>query len=119
MGKLDLVLDFMQARGVGNTELMLNGLAYNQPAIMIFATELHASMIFNDIADGAPRGVKVNRAERKVGEVQFVSLADFNNEHWRKGRQVAVAIDHFALTELIKEDRLEWQQKVERAAAHV
>lgn len=119
MGKLDLVLDFMQARGVGNTELMLNGLAFNSPAIMIFATNNHASDVFRQVANTATHGIFIDREKRIVGSVQFVSLANFDNEHWRKGRRVAVAIDHFALTELIKEDRLEWQQKVERAAAHV
>lgn len=112
--RLDTLMQLMQDRGVGNTELMLNGLAYQKPAVLIFATQLHVSMTFDNIVRSAPHGIKIDRVQRKIGSVQFVSVANLDRPEWWRGKRVAVGIDHFALTELIKEERLEWQARLEK-----
>lgn len=126
--RLNTLMELMQERGVGNTTLLLNGINFDRPAVLIFADQYSLESAFDNALKAAAIGTpyikkasafKQVSALRQINDVQFVTIAKLDNIAWWRGKRCPVGIDHFALMELIKEERLEWQAQLERVRANV
>jgi len=95
------------ARRAGHTTLMLEGVHFDQPGIILFASFQHARMAFDYMRAKHPE-LSVVEEPLRLGRVQFNSLNFLHNlPEWMRGRRVEdlppIIVDHFAMQLLIKD----------------
>lgn len=103
MSKLNNLIEYYRNnRQVGHTTLMLTGLSFNRPCIVLCASSQHARILFNQVVDMAiPELALVDRSSMQIGQVRFRSIAWLNGEHL--AYDLPVIVDHFALDVLYHE----------------
>lgn len=103
MSKLNNLIEYYRgSRQVGHTTLMLTGLNFSRPAIVLCANNHHARMIFNQVKNMAiPQLEQINTAEMMIGKIRFRSISWLMGEHL--AYNFPVIVDHFALDVLYHE----------------
>lgn len=111
--KLQNLVKLQQHRQIGNTTFMIKGIAFNKPAIMIFASIAHAKESMERIIRDEKIPVDfVDRAQMKIGKVQFTTVAALTDEKYGYYWGMPVQIDHFALAQLIEQEYKKWLKMV-------
>lgn len=118
MTRLDnLLLYQQQTRRIGHTRFMIEGLRFDRPGAILFASNSHAQMAFREVIDNG--GVDMaDFARMQIGQVRFATIGFLNNlmENMRGTSDwPPLLIDHFALQILIDEDRKEKEEAIRRS----
>ena len=106
MSRLQNLIDLQNQRRIGNTTFMMKGLAFDRPAIMLFATIDHAKGAMHDIVrrEKLPEEV-ILWGDMHIGKVRFGSIHLLTDANYKSLRNVPIMVDHFALDLLVKEER--------------
>lgn len=115
MSRLINLLNYQsRTRRAGHTTLMLEGVHYDRPAIIMFSSMPHAQMAFREALDRVVdvEQVRPDFANLKIGKVWFKSTAMLNSmDEMMRGRKPEdmppVIVDHFAMDLLIREHEQE------------
>lgn len=113
MSKLTNLLNYQsRTRRAGHTSLMLNGVHYDRPGMILFSSMSHAQVAFREALDRIPTGdlesVRPDFARLRIGNVWFKSIAVLNSlDEMTRGRKpedmLPVIVDHFAMDLLVRE----------------
>lgn len=103
MSKLNSLIEYYRGtRQVGHTTLMLTGLSFNRPCVVLAASTQHARVLFNQMVDMAtPELSMVDRSSMQIGQVRVRSISWLMGEHL--AYNLPVVVDHFALDVLYHE----------------
>ena len=117
MSKLENLLFFYDnyARRRGHITLMIEGIGAfeDRPAIFVFSDIRQAKESFNAYKQFF-LDEDVNFSQLKLQNVQFKTTHFLNNLDWVRGLNPvdipAIVVDHFAMEQMIKEDRKEYAE---------
>jgi len=114
MSRLDNLVQYQNFRRIGNTTLMMRGVSFDRPAIIMFDSLHSARRMFDDYKVGF-RSEDTNPFDLRLGNVFFKSISMLDNLDWAHGhrpeKMMPIIIDHFAMQILIQEDRDERESK--------
>lgn len=113
MSKLTNLLNYQsRTRRVGHTTLMVEGIAFQRPAIMLFASMQHAQIAFRETLDRIQLGnleeARPDFANLRIGQVRFKSIAildklDEMTRGYQPENMPPIVVDHFAMDLLVRE----------------
>lgn len=113
MSRLTNLLNYQsRTRRAGHTSLMLNGIHYDRPGMILFSSMSHAQIAFrealNQIQLGDLEEVRPDFARLRIGNIWFKSISILNSlDEMTRGRKpedfLPVVVDHFAMDLLVRE----------------
>lgn len=122
MSKLTNLLNYQsRTRRAGHTSLMLNGIHYDRPGMILFSSMNHAQVAFREALDHIPTGelesARPDFARLRIGNIWFKSIAILNSlDEMTRGRKpedmLPVVVDHFAMDLLVREHDNERSNKM-------
>lgn len=116
MSKLDNLTQYYNyTRRGGHTTLMMRGITFDRPAVILFDTQRTARIMFDEYKLFYPKE-RWNLSLLKLGHIQFKSISYLTGLPERlRGTLMSewtpIIVDHFAMQILIDEDRREKEKK--------
>ena len=122
MSKLTNLMNYYtRTRRVGHTTLMTQGIYFERPAIMLFASNNHAQIAFREALDrlelGQLEDVKPDFGRLRIGKVWFKGISMLDNiEEMMRGYKPedmpAIVVDHFAMDILVRDNSKQMQKLI-------